>query len=137
MSNNLILNNVGKRFGDFWVLRGVRVSVPAGKITAFIGPNGAGKTTLLHIISGALRPDEGAIRFGGTDIGGLPCHRIARMGIGRQFQDIRVFGGLTVLENVVVGLVPHPAQDSWRAWFGTSHAREALRAKSRCRRPSC
>ena len=103
MSNNLILNNVGKRFGDFWVLRGVRVSVPAGKITAFIGPNGAGKTTLLHIISGALRPDEGAIRFGGTDIGGLPCHRIARMGIGRQFQDVRVFGGLTVLENVALG----------------------------------
>lgn len=127
MSNNLILNNVGKRFGDFWVLRGVRASVPAGKITAFIGPNGAGKTTLLHIISGALRPDEGAIRFGGTEIGGLPCHRIARMGIGRQFQDVRVFGGLTVMENVVVGLVPHRAQDSWRAWFGTSHAREALR----------
>ncbi len=105
----------------------MRVSVPAGKITAFIGPNGAGKTTLLHIISGALRPDEGAIRFGGSDIGGLPCHRIARMGIGRQFQDVRVFGGLTVLENVVVGLVPHPAQDSWRAWFGTRRAREALR----------
>ncbi len=127
MSNDLILNNVGKRFGDFWALRGVRASVPAGKITAFIGPNGAGKTTLLHIISGALRPDEGAIRFGGTDIGGLPCHRIARMGIGRQFQDVRVFGGLTVLDNVVVGLVPHPAQDSWRAWFGTRRARKALR----------
>ena len=126
MTSNLILNNVGKRFGDFWVLRGVRACVPTGKITAFIGPNGAGKTTLLHLISGALRLDEGTIRFGGSDIGGLPCHRIARMGIGRQFQDVRVFGGLTVLENVVVGLVQHRTQDSWRAWFGTRHAREVL-----------
>jgi ABC-type branched-subunit amino acid transport system ATPase component len=127
MSNNLILNNVGKRFGDCWVLRGVCASVPAGKITAFIGPNGAGKTTLLHVISGALRPDEGAIRFGGTDIGGLPCHRIARMGIGRQFQDVRVFGGLTVLENVVVGLVSHESQDAWRAWVGTRHSRKVIK----------
>lgn len=127
MSSNLILNNVGKRFGDFWILRGVRVSVPAGKITAFIGPNGAGKTTLLHVISGTLKPDEGTIRLGETEIGGMPCYRIARMGIGRHFQDVRVFGGLTVLENVLVGLVPHPAQDSWRAWVGTRRSRQALK----------
>lgn len=126
MSNNLILNNVGKRFGDFWVLRGVRASVPTGKITAFIGPNGAGKTTLLHVISGILRPDEGSIRFQAKEIAGLPCHEVARMGIGRQFQDVRIFGGLSVLDNVVVGMIPPAAHDSWQAWFGTRKAKQGL-----------
>lgn len=124
MSNNLILNGVGKRFGDFWALRGVRASVPAGKITAFIGPNGAGKTTLLHVIAGTLRPDEGSIRFGRTEITGIPSYEVARMGIGRQFQDVRIFGGLSVLDNVVVGLLPHGSQDAWQAWFGTRKARQ-------------
>lgn len=126
MSNSLILKDVGKRFGDFWVLRGVRVSVPTGKITAFIGPNGAGKTTLLHVIAGTLKPDEGSIRFEETDITGMPSYDVARMGIGRQFQDVRIFGGLSVLDNVVVGLIPHACQDSWRAWFGSRKTRQTL-----------
>ena len=127
MSNSLVLNNVGKRFGDIWALRGVRVSVPAGKITAFIGPNGAGKTTLLHVIAGTLKPDEGSVHFQGADISGLPSYEIARMGIGRQFQDVRIFGGLSVLDNVVIGLIPHVCQDSWRAWFGTRKVRLTLK----------
>ena len=127
MSNNLILNNVGKRFGDFWALRRVRASVPSGKITAFIGPNGAGKTTLLHVIAGTLRPDEGSIRFKGETLSGIPPHRVARRGIGRQFQEVRVFGGLTVLDNVLVGMIPHGQQDSFRAWFGTRAARKLMR----------
>ena len=127
MSSNLILNNIGKQFGDFWVLRGIRASVPTGKITAFIGPNGAGKTTLLHIIAGALRPDEGEIRFQGEQIGGLPCHRIARLGIGRQFQDVRVFGWLSVLDNVMVGLIPPTMQDSWCCWFASRKARQVYK----------
>ena len=127
MSNSLILNNIGKRFGDFWALRGVRASVPDGKITAFIGPNGAGKTTLLHVIAGTLRPDEGSLRFQGLDIAGLPSYEIARRGIGRQFQDVRVFGGLSVLDNIVVGLIPHAAQDSWGAWFRTRQVKQSLK----------
>jgi len=127
MNNNLILNNVGKRFGDFWALRGIRATVPSGKITAFIGPNGAGKTTLLHVIAGTLRPDEGSISFKGETISGLPPYRVARLGIGRQFQDVRVFGGLTVLDNVLVGMIPHGYQDSFRAWFGTCAARKLMR----------
>lgn len=127
MNNSLILNNVGKRFGDFWALRGVRATVPAGKITAFIGPNGAGKTTLLHLIGGTLRPDEGSIRFRGEELSGLPPHQIARRGIGRQFQDVRVFGGLTVLDNVLVGMIPHRQQDSYMAWFGRRVARRLVR----------
>jgi ABC-type branched-subunit amino acid transport system ATPase component len=127
MNNNLILNNIGKRFGDFWALRGIRATVPSGKITAFIGPNGAGKTTLLHVIAGTLRPDEGSISFKGKTISGLPPYRVARLGIGRQFQDVRVFGGLTVLDNVLVGMIPHGYQDSFRAWFGTRAARKLMR----------
>jgi len=127
MNNNLILNNIGKRFGDFWALRGVRASVPSGKITAFIGPNGAGKTTLLHVIAGTLRPDEGSIRYKGETLSGIPPHEVARRGIGRQFQDVRVFGGLTVLDNVLVGMIPHGQQDAYRAWFGTRAARKLMR----------
>ena len=125
--NSLILNNVGKRFGDFWALRGVRASVPSGKITAFIGPNGAGKTTLLHVIAGTLRPDEGSIHFKGKMLSGTPPYQVARLGIGRQFQDVRIFGGLTVLDNVLVGMIPHGQQDSFRAWFGTRAARKLMR----------
>lgn len=127
MGNNLILNNVGKRFGDFWAVRGIRASIPSGKITAFIGPNGAGKTTLFHLIAGTLRPDEGSIQFKGKMLSGLPPYRIARRGIGRQFQDIRVFGGLTVLDNVLVGMVPHNQQDSFRAWFGARSSRKLMK----------
>ena len=119
MNNDLILKDVSKSFGDLWVLRGVRAIVPTGKITAFIGPNGAGKTTLFHLIAGTLQPDEGAIRFKGHSITGIRPYQIARMGIGRQFQDVRVFGGLSVLDNVLVGMLPHSFQNSWRAWFGT------------------
>ena len=127
MNKGLVLNNVGKRFGGFWALRGVRAAVPVGKITAFIGPNGAGKTTLLHVISGALQPDEGAVRFKGENLAGLPPHEIARKGIGRQFQDVRVFGGLSVLENVVAGMIPHSRQDAVYAWFGTKKLRHQMK----------
>ena len=118
IKDNLILKGISKRFGDFWALSEVCASVPTGKITAFIGPNGAGKTTLLHVIAGSLKPDEGSILFQGIDIVGARPYQIARMGIGRQFQDVRVFEGLSVLDNVLVGMIPHSCQDSWRAWFG-------------------
>jgi len=117
MNNALLIKDVGKRFGDTWVLRDVRVAVPKGKITAFMGPNGAGKTTLFHVISGALKPDIGHVYFEGVDITGWPSHAIALQGIGRQFQDVRVFKALTVLENVVVGLVPQQHQKAWWAWL--------------------
>jgi len=125
MKNGLILSNVSKRFGEFWALREIRATVPTGKVTAFIGPNGAGKTTLLHVISGALQPNGGDIVFDGRSIVGLLPHEIARLGIGRQFQDGRVFKGLTVLENVMVAAFPTSAQVSWRAWFRRKEQRES------------
>ncbi len=118
MKKGLVLNNVSKRFGDYWALRDVRAFVPEAKITAFIGPNGAGKTTLLHVIAGTLKPDAGTVTLEGEVISGLPPHAIARMGIGRQFQDLRVFKGLTALQNVMVAAFPVSSQRCWAAWFG-------------------
>lgn len=117
MNNALLIKDVDKRFGDTWVLRGVRAAVPSGKITAFVGPNGAGKTTLFHVIAGAIRPDKGQVQYKGADITGRPPHVIALKGIGRQFQDVRVFKTLTALDNVMIGMLPRCHQISLRAWF--------------------
>lgn len=94
--------NLTKTFGGLKAVDNVSVIFEAGKVTALIGPNGAGKTTLFHLISGALRPDSGEVWYRGRRIDGLPPWRIAQMGIGRLFQDVRVFGRLTALDNVRV-----------------------------------
>lgn len=126
MSNALILKNISKRFGDFWVLRNVRASVSTGKITAFIGPNGAGKTTLFHVISGSIKPDDGSVTFKGKNITDLPAFAIAELGMGRQFQDVRVFSGMTVLENVLVGMIAPSDRDAWRSWFRSKQALDEM-----------
>jgi branched-chain amino acid transport system ATP-binding protein len=77
--------------------------VAPGAIKAIIGPNGAGKTTLFHLLSGVLLPDAGEVRFKGEPIQGLATHRIAARGLSRTFQHIRLFAGMTALENVMVG----------------------------------
>ncbi len=94
--------NLTKTFGGLKAVDDVSVTFEAGKVTALIGPNGAGKTTLFHLISGFLRPDSGQIFYRGRRIDGLPPWRIAQMGIGRLFQDVRVFGKLSALDNVRV-----------------------------------
>lgn len=90
-------------FGGLKAVSDVSFEVQAGSITAVIGPNGAGKTTLFNLISGLYRPQTGSIRFGGRELVGLPPHRIARQGICRTFQTIRLFPRLNALENVMVG----------------------------------
>ena len=84
-------------------LNNVTFSVDGGSISALIGPNGAGKTTLLNIISGIFPPDIGKISFSGITISNLPATKIARAGISRTFQQVELFGDMTVLENVMVG----------------------------------
>jgi ABC-type branched-subunit amino acid transport system ATPase component len=118
MNNGLMLRNISKRFGGSWALRDIRASVAAGKITAFIGPNGAGKTTLLHVIGGTLKPDQGDVEFAGRKITGMPPYAVARIGIGRLFQDVRVFGGLTALQNVAVAALPVSSHRSSVGWYG-------------------
>ena len=111
MRGKLVLEGVGKQFSGFWAVKGVNAVVLPGKITAFVGPNGAGKTTLFHLITGELKPDEGRIFLDGKEITGLEPWKIARMGVGKQFQDVRIFENLTALENVIVALIDEREQN--------------------------
>ncbi len=92
------------RFGGLAALSGVSFQVAPGQIVGLIGPNGAGKTTLFNVVSGLVRPDRGAVRFRGAPITGLAPFRIARLGIARTFQLVRILPSLTVTQNVLVGL---------------------------------
>ena len=93
---------VTRRFGGLLALDSIDLDVPAGIVQAIIGPNGSGKTTLLNALSGASHADAGSIRIGGREIFRLKPHRIARLGLARTFQNIRIFENLSVLENVMV-----------------------------------
>jgi len=99
----LELHNVTIRFGGLVAVDRVDLAVEEGSIHALIGPNGAGKSTLFNLITGIYVPSEGTIRFDGREIGGRPTHRIAAAGIGRTFQNIRLFNELPVIENVLIG----------------------------------
>ena len=93
---------VTRRFGGLVALDHVDLDVPQGIVQAIIGPNGSGKTTLLNALSGASHADSGSIRIAGAEIFRLKPHRIARLGLSRTFQNIRIFGSLSVIENVMV-----------------------------------
>lgn len=111
MSGNLLsIRHLRKRFGSLLVLRDIDATISPGSITAFIGPNGAGKTTLFHCLTGDVRTDAGSVEFNGRPITHQPAWAIARSGIGRLFQDVRVFRNLTVLQNVELALHDHASQ---------------------------
>ena len=99
----LEVQGVTRRFGGLLAVNSVSIAADEGRITGLIGPNGAGKTTLFGLISGFIKPNEGAIRYAGEVITGLPVHHRARRGIARTFQIVQPFSGLTVRENIVVG----------------------------------
>ncbi len=103
----LILENIEKHFGNVAVLRGVSAVIPRGSVTAFVGPNGAGKTTLFHAISGDLCPDKGTVVLRGKEISGLAPWKVARLGLGKLFQDVRIFENLSLIENVLLALHDH------------------------------
>ena len=94
---------VSKRFGGVRAVEDVSISVRRGAITSIIGPNGAGKTSLLNMISGFYRPDSGLITYEGRDITHSRPAEIAKLGIARTFQNIALFGGMTVLDNIMLG----------------------------------
>jgi branched-chain amino acid transport system ATP-binding protein len=94
---------VTKYFGGLAAVSQVDFNVDQGKVVGLIGPNGAGKTTLFNLISGALVPKEGAIRFNGQDITGLKPHKICKMGLARTFQSVKIFANMPVLDNVLLG----------------------------------
>ena len=99
----LAVRDLSRRFGGLMAVDGVSFGVPRGGILALIGPNGAGKSTIVNLLSGTLKPTTGSIALDGRDFAGRPPHRIARAGIVRTFQNGRLFGRLSALENVLVG----------------------------------
>lgn len=103
MSAILEVTNVTRRFAGLVAVSDISFTLGQGEILGVIGPNGAGKTTLVSLISGTLRPTSGDIVFEGMRITGLAAYRRARLGIGRTFQIMRPFPGLSVLDNVAVG----------------------------------
>jgi branched-chain amino acid transport system ATP-binding protein len=102
-SPKLQVEDVHIGFGGLRALQGVSVGVHAGEIVAIIGPNGAGKTTLLNAVSGVYHPSHGRILWDGQDRTFLPPSRVARLGISRTFQNVALFRGMTVLDNIMVG----------------------------------
>jgi len=103
MAALLELSSVSKSFAGLKAVQDVSFSVPEGSIVALIGPNGAGKTTCFNLVAGVYRPDAGEVRLGGARIDGWRSDQICRAGVGRTFQLVKPFAGLTVMENVIVG----------------------------------
>lgn len=94
---------LAKRFGGVEAVRGLTIAAEPGRITGLIGPNGAGKTTMVNLITGMLKASSGRILFGEQDITALPASAVARLGIARTFQNIRLLKEASVLDNIVVG----------------------------------
>ena len=99
----LELSNVSCVFGGVTALDDVSLAIQEGEILGLIGPNGAGKTTCFNVVTGVYKPSAGSIRFKGRSLEGLKRYEITRLGIGRTFQNIRLFKAMTALENVMVG----------------------------------
>jgi branched-chain amino acid transport system ATP-binding protein len=97
-------DGVRKEFGGLIAVNDVDFTIPAGSITSLIGPNGAGKTTFFNMLTGVYKPTAGRVEFDGHDVTGKPPHAITERGIGRTFQNIRLFQNMTARENVMVGM---------------------------------
>src|SRR3954453_9089324 len=95
---------VRKEFGGLIAVNDVDFAIPQGSIVSLIGPNGAGKTTFFNMLTGVYKPTGGRIVFDGVDVSGKPPHAITELGIGRTFQNIRLFQHMTAVENVLVGM---------------------------------
>jgi branched-chain amino acid transport system ATP-binding protein len=103
MAASLEVKNISKSFSGLRAVQDVSFTVPEGEIVGLIGPNGAGKTTCFNMIAGVYQPDEGTITLDGQNIGGWRPDQVCLAGVGRTFQIVKPFAGLTVLENVIVG----------------------------------
>ena len=114
---NIVLEvqHLGRAFGGLKAVDDVSFQVAEGQVLSIIGPNGAGKTTLFNLITGAIAPDAGDVRFLGRSIRGLPPFRTARLGIGRTFQIVRPFPALSVRQNLQVAALARPASAATRA----------------------
>lgn len=128
MSETLLsLANVTMKFGGVTALGEVNLEVKKGEILALIGPNGAGKTTVFNVVTGVYKPTSGTITFAGTKIDKQKRFEITKMGIARTFQNIRLWGDMTTLENVITATDVHKKSGLVGALFGTPLARREER----------
>lgn len=118
---------ITKRFGGLTAVNGVDLQIQRGMIASLIGPNGAGKTTFFNCITGFYTPEQGRIMFNGRDIRGLRTDQIAQRGIARTYQNIRLFGTMTALENILVGMHIHLNATPIGSVFGFSWTRREER----------
>jgi branched-chain amino acid transport system ATP-binding protein len=135
MSEQLLLNisGVNKRFGGLQALTDVGIQIRPGQIVGLIGPNGAGKTTFFNVITGLYQPDSGSFELAGKPYSPSAPHAVAKAGIARTFQNIRLFGEMTALENVMVGRHVRSKQGVFGAIFRHKAAREeeaSIRARA-------
>jgi branched-chain amino acid transport system ATP-binding protein len=130
----LEIRRIEKRFGGLTALADVSLSINRGEIYGLIGPNGAGKTTLFNVLTGLYVPDGGEFEFDGESLVGLKPYRVAKSGIARTFQNIRLFGNMTAMENVMVGRHVRTHAGVIGAILRTRRARSeeaAIRSRSR------
>jgi branched-chain amino acid transport system ATP-binding protein len=122
----LTISGVSKHFGGVRAVEGVTLSIRSGELISIIGPNGAGKTSLLNMISGFYQPDSGSIVFEGGEITGMRPSQIAALGIARTFQNIALFSGMTVLDNIMLGRHVHMKAGvlSSFVYWGLAHKEE-------------
>ena len=129
MNDTLLkLEALSKSFGGLQAVRNLSVDVMAGTITSLIGGNGAGKTTAFNLITGNLAPDAGRITFRGARVDGLPPHRVARAGIARGFQELRLFNRLSARDNIEAAIPDQRGESISRALIGGRALRQEARA---------
>jgi branched-chain amino acid transport system ATP-binding protein len=116
--------HVTKRFGGLQAVSQMDFTLEQGQIVSIIGPNGAGKTTFFNTLTGIYKPEEGEITFDGHKLVGLRPDQITTLGIARTFQNIRLFGSMTVIENIMVGLYPRLKQSALDVLLQTKHFKE-------------
>src|SRR5919109_120745 len=131
--NQLAVEGVSKKFGGVIAVQDVSLEVPRGGILSIIGPNGAGKTSLLNMLSGFYKPDTGRVLLEGLDITYKKPSEIAALGVARTFQNIALFSGLTVLDNLMLGRHVHMRAGVLASalYWGPAH-KEEIAHRARC-----
>jgi branched-chain amino acid transport system ATP-binding protein len=125
--NALVADGITVRFGGLVAVKDVSFTIPERGIVSLIGPNGAGKTTFFNVLTGLYRPTTGSVTLGDRDITGQSPHKIAQLGMGRTFQNIRLFGLMTAAENVMVAMHSHTTSNLLQIVARTRHNRKEER----------